>query len=162
MKKLSQILDEYRSWFIGLFQAVLIFVSLVAAWLLRFDFSLPDRALLFASAPVLILIRLAAIARFKLLHGWWRYTGVSDAFDVVKAVSTGSVLFWMVTRYALQITSFPRSVYFLEALIAVGLLAGVRVISRATAESVRKDKALAKGVVLIGAGFAAQTILREI
>ncbi len=140
----------------------MVLISLVSAWLLRFDFSLPERRVLLISAPVLILVRLAAMARFKLLHGWWRYTGFSDALDILKAVSSGSVVFYLVAQLVPQIRPFPRSIYIVEALLTTGLLAGVRLLSRAIAESVRQDKALSKGVVLIGAGFAAQLILREI
>ena len=86
----ASILLQYRTWLIAFFQAFLIFAALVLAWLLRFDFSLPYRALLLSAAPLLIVIRLAAIGRFGLLHGWWRYTGVSDALDIVKAITLGS------------------------------------------------------------------------
>ncbi len=57
-----QFLIRYRSWLNAAFQAGLIFLSLLLAWLLRFDFSLPDRLLLFSAAPILIVIRLAPIA----------------------------------------------------------------------------------------------------
>jgi FlaA1/EpsC-like NDP-sugar epimerase len=162
MREHPWILSKYRSWFVAVFQAVLISISLVLAWLLRFDFSLPERKVLLISLPVLVLIRLAAIAQFRLLHGWWRYTGVSDALDVLKAVTSGSVVFWVVSRYVLQLATFPRSVYILEALLTTGLLTGVRLLSRAIAESAWHDKTVSKGVVIIGAGFAAQLILREI
>src|ERR1700692_2833870 len=64
---------QYRTWLTGLCQALLIFGSLLTAWLLRFNFFLPDRALLFSAAPVLIAIRLGALAQCGLLRGWWRY-----------------------------------------------------------------------------------------
>src|SRR5208283_5970412 len=117
---------HYRTWVIAIFQAVLIFTSLVLAWLLRFDFALPDRALLFSAAPLLIAIRLAAIGGFGLFHGWWRYTGMNDALDVVKAIAFGSFGFLLVMRFLLGVIAFPRTVYILEAVLSIGLLAGVR------------------------------------
>jgi FlaA1/EpsC-like NDP-sugar epimerase len=150
------------TWFVAMFQAALIFASLVLAWLLRFGFSMPYRRLLFLSAPVLILIRLAAVARFRLLHGWWRYTSVCDAVDIAKAVTLGSLGFYVAMCFVLGIVGVPRSVYILEALLTAGLLAGVRLISRILAESARQDLTSSKKVVLIGGGLAAQTILREI
>src|SRR5208337_5364211 len=116
---------QYRTWLVALFQAFLIFTSLVLAWFLRFDFSLPYRALLFSVAPLLIAIRLAAIGRFGLLHGWWRYTGVSDALDILKAMALSSVAFFFVMRLVLGVVAFPRTIYILEALLSMGLLAGV-------------------------------------
>lgn len=156
-----QIVIRYRSWLNAVFQAGLILASLLLAWLLRFDYQLPYLSLMLSAAPLLILVRMAAIAYFGLLHGWWRYTGISDAIDILKAVVTGSIAFWMLLRYILGITSFPQSIYFLEALLTAFLLSGVRLLSRLIAESLRRNVHDSKRVILIGAGFAAQMIIRE-
>ena len=74
--KFAQTVLSRHSWFVALFQAVLISFSLVLAWLLRFDFSLPYRKVLLITLPILIGLRLAAITRFRLMHGWWKYTGI--------------------------------------------------------------------------------------
>jgi FlaA1/EpsC-like NDP-sugar epimerase len=154
---------KHRAWFFALFQAVLVFCALVFAWCLRFDFSFPDRLLLLSAAPVLIAIRLVSLASFDLLHGWWRYAGVSDVLDIVKAVTLGSIAFFLAMYVFLGVTTFPRSIYVLEALMTTGLLAGVRLISRATAERSRDDSTRNdKRVMLIGAGFAAEMVIREI
>ncbi len=151
----------HRPWLIAAFQAILIFCSFLGAWFLRFDFRLQDSTLVLSAAPILIVIRLLAIAYFRLLHGWWRYTGVSDALDIAKAIATGSVFFWIFMRYILGVMAFPRSVYVLEALLSMGLLAGVRLLSRALAEGLYEDAMHSRRVILIGAGFAAQQIIRE-
>jgi FlaA1/EpsC-like NDP-sugar epimerase len=153
---------QYRTWLIAFFQALLIFTSVVLAWLLRFDFSLPYGALLLSAAPVLITIRLIAIERFGLLHGWWRYTGVSDALDIVKAITLGSAVFLIVMRFVLGVTAFPRTIYVLEAVLSTCLLAGVRLFSRVLTESVSSVATSRKKVMLIGAGMAAQIVIREI
>jgi FlaA1/EpsC-like NDP-sugar epimerase len=155
-------LTHYRTWLVALFQSALIFTALLLAWLLRFDFSLPQRGLLLLAAPLLIAIRLVAIARFGLLHGWWRYTGVSDALDVVKAIAFGSAGFLFVIRFVLGVVAFPRTVYILEALLSIGMLAGVRLISRILTESVSEISTSRRKVTLIGAGSAAQMVIREI
>src|SRR6266700_2348507 len=160
--KKPSLLLRYRVWFIAVFQGCLIVGSLVAAWLLRFDFTWAYRSILFAAIPILLLSRLAAVAYFGLLRGWWRYTGFRDGIDILKAVATGSLLFWVLIRFAFQITAFPRTIYVLEALLTTGLLVGVRLLSRTFAESVREDISPLKRVILIGAGSAAQAILREL
>ena len=162
LSRLSRLLTRYRTWLNAIFQAMLIVCSMVMAWMLRFDFGLPYRQLLFASAPVLVFFRMAAIAYFGLLHGWWRYTGINDAVDISKAVATGSAGFFIFMHYVLGVTNFPRSIYVLEALLTAGLLVGVRLFSRVLAESARQDQASWKKVMLIGAGFASQIIIREI
>ena len=53
-----------RAWFAGIFQAFLILAALLLSWFLRFDFSLPNRRVLLVAAPLLVGVRLLAIARF--------------------------------------------------------------------------------------------------
>ena len=159
---LAKTLLARNAWFIGAFQVLLTLTSLVLAWLLQFDFTLPDRVLLFSAAPLLLLIRLAFIAYFGLLHGWWRYTGLSDALDVLKAVLAGSLVFVLSMRYVLHVQAFPPAVYVLEPLLTAGALIGIRALSRLLAESFRQDIVSSVRVLLIGAGVGAQTVAREI
>lgn len=160
--KISKTLIDWRVLFIASAQGALIIGSLTLAWLLLFDFTLPQRHLLLASAGLLLVIRLGTIRLFNLHHGWWHYTGIADAVDIIKAVSLGSAFFipiiWLWPRFE----SFPKPIFVLEPLLTAGLLAGVRLLSRVTAESVRSDMASAKRVLIIGAGFAARQIIREI
>jgi FlaA1/EpsC-like NDP-sugar epimerase len=60
------------------------------------------------------------------------------------------------------VTAFPRAIYILEALLSIGLLAGVRLFSRLLTESVSEVAASRRKVMLIGAGSAAQMVIREI
>src|ERR1700686_843757 len=87
-------------------------------------------------------------------------TGISDAVDVLKAILAGSFAFLVIVRFGLGLKVFPLSIYALEALITFTLLTGVRVLSRMLAETVRADST-SKRLLLVGAGHAAQMILRE-
>jgi FlaA1/EpsC-like NDP-sugar epimerase len=87
-------------------------------------------------------------------------SGISDAVDVLKAILTGSFAFLVIVRYGLGLKVFPLSIYALEALITFTLLTGVRVLSRMLAETARADST-SKRLLLVGAGHAAQTIIRE-
>jgi FlaA1/EpsC-like NDP-sugar epimerase len=156
----SPALMRCRSIWVLALQIGLILCSLICAWLLRFEFQLPDATVLFVAAPVLIVVRLAVMPFFNLMHGWWRYTGIPDAVDVLKAILTGSFVFLIIVRYGLGLKTFPLSIYALEALITFTLLSGVRILSRMLAESVRTDSA-SKRLLLIGAGHAAQMVIRE-
>jgi len=159
---IPQLLLRYRQWCAAALQAALVFSSLLLAWWLRFDFRLPYRQILFVAAPALVSIRLATLAYFGLLRGWWRYAGVRDGLSILKAVASGSLLFWFLAYPILHLSPFPRSIYLSEAVLTTGLLIGVRLLSRILAESVRESISSAKRVMVIGAGSAAQTILREI
>ena len=143
-KHSARMVLKFRVWLIGFVQASLIFSALVIAWLLRFNFYLPDRALLFSAAPVLIAIRLGALARCGLFHGWWRYTDLNDAISLVKAMALGSVMFIVCLRFVLGNSAFPRAIYVLEPLLSTFLLGGARAISRVAAEAFQSKSKICK------------------
>ena len=158
---LSRLVLENRPWLIGVFQAFLVFCSLVLAWLLRFNFYLPYRHLLLWTAPILIVIRLITLRVFNLNHGWWHFSGISDALRIAEAVGIGTFVFYFAMTLVGK-TGFPRSVYVMEAVLTAGLLSGGRLVSRVLAESMRREVNTSKKAVLIGAGFAAQMVIREL
>jgi len=165
--KISQLLKEkfflkYRAPFIIGLNILLVFCSFLIAWALRFEFHLPPRPVLLFTVPVLVMMRLAAHARFNLLHGWWRYAGLNEAVDVAKSTLVGSLGFFIAVHYILTWNQVPISVYVGEAIITAGLLSSVRVFSRLLAEAARGDVDGCKRVAIIGAGFAAQMIIREL
>lgn len=150
-----------HAWFVAMFQALLVSCSLLLAWSLRFDYALPDRRMLLEAVPILVAVRLLCIWRFGLLHGWWKYTGASDIWDVAKAVVSGSVAFLLVVQFVNSLAGFPRSIFLLEAILTAGFLAGVRLFSRLLAESIRQDISDSRAIILIGAGACAQSVIRE-
>jgi FlaA1/EpsC-like NDP-sugar epimerase len=156
------LLVRRKPWFIAVFQASLVACALLFAWLLRFDFTLPYGEILLSALPILVAIRLIAMACFGLHRGWWRYSGINDGMDILKAVAAGSVTFFLVIRYLLGMTGFPRTIYVLEAMLTAGLLVSVRMLSILFAESIGENIGSCKRVIIIGAGAAAHTILREI
>ncbi len=153
-----------RFWLILALNVLLVCASVVGAWLLRFEFTLPHRRVLFAALPLLVLMQIAAMARFKLLHGYWRYTGISDIADVVQATALGSLGFLLAERWVLGITAFPLSIYCLEALLLVGALCGVRLLLRMLVHAISShDKGQSqKSVLIVGAGDAAAMLLKEL
>lgn len=157
----SSALLHCRSVVVLMLQAGLILGSLVCAWLLRFEFRMPDPVLFWTAAPILMIVRLGVMPFFNLTHSWWRHTGIADAIDILKATLTGSFAFLAIVRYGLDLTGFPLSIYALEALVTVTLLTGVRVLSRMLGKTVRADSN-SKRLLLVGAGHAAQMMIREI
>jgi len=158
----ARIILKYRLWLIGLVQASLIFSALVISWWLRFNFYLPDRALLIAATPLLIVIRLCALARCGLFRGWWRYTDLDDAVAIMKATAIGSAVFVICMRFVPGNAAFPRTVYVLEPLLSALFLGGARLLFRFAAESASLNANICKDVVVIGAGAGAERALREI
>jgi FlaA1/EpsC-like NDP-sugar epimerase len=160
--RLPQVLFRQRPIIISVVQAMLVIVSLVMSWLLRFDFSLPYRPILLTSGLLLVVVRMTTLRVFNLNHGWWHFASVSDAINILKGVAVGSLAFFAVNRYLFGAVAFPRSVYFLEAVLTASFLAGARLGSRVLVESVRRDSSRSKRVMVVGAGFAAQMVIREL
>jgi FlaA1/EpsC-like NDP-sugar epimerase len=145
-------------------EILLVVVSVTAAWLLRFDFHFSEWNVLLSALPLLVILRLLALARFNLLHGYWRYTGVSDAIDIQKAVGISSIAFLVVERWVIGEKRFPLSVYFIEMIFTVGILVGVRVLPRSIVQRMQHATALEsrKKVVVVGAGSASAMLLGEL
>lgn len=151
-------------WILSL-QLLLIFFSLVLAWLLRFEFKLQQMAVLLAAFPVLAAMRLGALFQFKLLHGYWRYTGASDAQDVLKAIVAGSVAFYLMERWVLGVTAFPVSIYIIEAMLSAASLGGIRFLSRSALQAVERGHVPLSShsvVIIVGAGAAGMTLMRAL
>ncbi len=150
--------------FISLGEIALLALSFTLAWLLRFDFSLPNAQVFLSAMPLLLALRLLAMARFNLIDGNWRVTNVRDASDIVKAVALGSVGFLAAERWIMGERRVPLSVYCIEMLLTLSILIGVRVLSgpllRRTHGS--PDGKKGKQVIVVGAGSAAQMLLREL
>jgi len=143
-------------------ESLLVVISVTTAWLLRFDFRFSEWRVLLSALPLLVVLRLLALAGFNLFHGYWRYAGVSDAIDIQKAIGVSSLAFLITERYLIGEKRFPLSVYFIEMILTVGILVGVRVFPRALVQLRSNAIERRKRVVVLGAGCAGAMLLREL
>ena len=108
-------------------QAWIFACSGVAAFLLRFDFSLPVAHLrhLAYALPIWILVKIAVFHVAKLDRGWWRYVSVSDlirvAFGNVAASAISCILILLIAP-----SGFPRSIYVLDLMVCFLATSGLR------------------------------------
>jgi len=153
-----------RSWIIALFHVALVAASFLFAWLLRFDFRLSSPRLMLACLPLLVLARLGALVIFKLVHGYWNHSGVTDILDIIKAVTLGTIAFAVSVRIVIGDHAFPFSIYLIEAMTTASTLAGVRLSTLAfrNTRSVRHRQEQSYRVIVVGAGDAAGALIRQI
>jgi FlaA1/EpsC-like NDP-sugar epimerase len=142
-------------------QLALIVVSSYLAFVLRFDGSIPrDQLAIWANSLfLLILVRMLVFIPFRLYQGLWRYVSIWDARNIVGAVVTSSLLFWVVERWVVGQSGYPRSVYVLDAVILTMLLGGIRV-GRRIARELGQEQGK-KAVLVFGAGDAGEMIVRD-
>ncbi len=155
-----------RKFIVLLINIALVCVAVTLAWTLRFEFHFRNGHVLLSVIPILVLYRLAALGRFGLLHGYWKHTSLSDAIEIGKALMVSSAVFFLTVRFLLGIKAFPLSVYCIDFVVATLLLQGARVVYCAAiqrrAVEPGPERRNTHRVFIIGAGFAAQLLIREL
>jgi FlaA1/EpsC-like NDP-sugar epimerase len=140
--------------------------SAVAAFLLRFDFSLPTayfRYLAYA-LPIWILVKMAVFIAAKLDRGISGYLSVQDIVRIALGNITASTVSCIIIL-SIAPLGFPRSIYFLDLMICFLATSGLRVsaymIEVATSNHQGSNHAM-KRALIYGAGTAGVTLLKEI
>ncbi|MEQ1564249.1 MAG: nucleoside-diphosphate sugar epimerase/dehydratase [Myxococcota bacterium] len=156
---------EYRRPLVWLAHAVIWACAYIGAWLLRFDLDIPTYFLgwpYWAWIVPLIGIRSGAFAWFGLFHGIWKYTGQRDLENLLKATAWSTGLFALAVL-AIGPRPYPRSVFLVEPLLSVAMVAALRLAVRALANTARKIEGdHPRRLLIVGAGDAGEMLLREV
>jgi FlaA1/EpsC-like NDP-sugar epimerase len=133
----------------------------VLAFLVRFDGQVPPKewASHWAMIPWLLAVRACGFMAFGRFRGLWRYPSLYDLRDILLAVLSSSAAFYVLVRWVLVRTTYPRSIYIIDALLLVALLSGFRLARRAYHEMWRSPGS--KRVLIVGAGRAGELIVRD-
>jgi FlaA1/EpsC-like NDP-sugar epimerase len=154
---------RYRRPLILTSQVALFVVAYYAAFLLRFDFS-PDRIadrFFWQTVAVVVTIKVPFFYAFGLLRGWWRYVGMSDLLDLCKATVVSSAILLGMIQIGAWPAGYPRSVLLLDLVLTILATGGARFAVRMYREGVH-HVAAQKNTLVIGAGEAGSTIVREL
>jgi FlaA1/EpsC-like NDP-sugar epimerase len=157
--------SRQRRALITVFNAVIITLSLFAAYLMRFDFSIPPAEFghLQRALWILLLAKLPVCRLANLDRGWLGYVSFTDLYSILLANFAGSVLF---TALSVVIVgpNFPRSIYCIDFIICFLLMAAARCSVRLYHDATtRKTPASeGKGILIYGAGAAGAALLRDL
>ncbi len=155
---------KYRTIIIVASQVVLLLLAYLVSFLLRFDFRLQGlgyRHIILQTIPLLLVIKLATFGYFRLFSGWWKYAGMSDLLDIVKAALVSSTLLYLAVYFLFGVTGYPRSTFLIDMLLTVGFIGGARFVVRAYSEQARSTS-LGVNTLIVGAGRAGNLIVREL
>ncbi len=132
------------------------------AFWLRFDGAIPAASsdLWRQTIPLLVLLRALTFIPFHLYDSVWQYVGLRDVRAIVASVSVSGALFCLLVRGVLGLRAYPRSVFFMDLVLAVSLMVAARVGWRLWREY--RVTARTKRVLIFGAGDAGARIVREI
>ncbi|MEI8054800.1 MAG: nucleoside-diphosphate sugar epimerase/dehydratase [bacterium] len=137
-------------------------IAWYGAYWLRFNIeSIPSSEFLHASylLPFLIGIQFFSFWFFGLYRGIWGFASLPDIVRILKAVLVGvalSVIVLFFVRFQI-----PRSIMPIYAWLLVSLLSGTRFFYRWFVHHYNKNLREGKCVLIVGAGQAADLLLRE-
>ncbi len=144
-------------------------LAYAGAFLLRFEFEIPSAY--FRDAPVLlgtlVAIRAAVHWRLGLFHGLWRYSGMRDLMQLVKAVTFSTAAFVVALAFISHFV-FPRTVIILDWLLSIMLVGGLRFSIRTVREVAVQNAAApsagekSRRILVLGAGDAGEMLMRDI
>lgn len=167
--KVNKIAPLYRSFskighrtaFVALVEASIIVCSLAMALVLDSGLNVPPAKPLLISLTFLLSVRLVLLAHFNLMRGWWRYTGVNEVVDIIKAVAYGSIACFVISKAVLSSQSLHIQVYIVEGMGTTLFLLAGRMVSRLLADVGQESSDANRLVVVIGAGRGAEMLIRE-
>ncbi len=147
-------------------QTAIFAASAVAAFLLRFDFSIPAFYLRYLPYALAIWLPLKFVVFYaaKLDRGFWRYVSAIDLIRISVANLIASIIGYFLILW-LAPPGFPRSLYVLDLMVCFIGTCGLRLLARVTSRlssQSRDSKAPMKRTLIYGAGDAGVTLQREI
>ena len=156
----------------------LIAAAYLLSYFLRFEGEIPPQEwqTLMSTIPYILPFKLLLFLAFCLYSGMWRYTGIVDLFNVLKATTTSSVLIVLAILFINRFQGYPRAVFVIDWILTFILVGGIRVVIRLVlSEKERGLKFLfqnpfaqgraskpKKRLLIIGAGDSGEKILREL
>jgi len=160
----SRFVIRYRRALIVAIHLGLVPAGYLAAYALRFDFTIPpvELGIFWATLPYLFVSRLAAFAYFGLYRGFWRHFSVHELIDLTMAVTLSTGLFAASLVATGWPQGMPRSVFVLDWVVAIFLFGGIRFAVRWAQEGrLFWNRSKGKRTLVVGAGEAAERLLRQ-
>ena len=167
-----------------LFHTLLFSLALLLAYLVRYDAGWYEKGRTWfmrsflPMLPVFILVKLIIFGQLKLFRGGWQYASIRDVSRILLAswlsalvMFTMILLFHYVPRWFGRMVpylgpyfrTYPKGVLLLDFLATVFLISTARLAFRLYREELRPVAAEGiRRVLVVGAGNAAETIIREI
>ncbi|PJB24362.1 MAG: hypothetical protein CO113_14030, partial [Elusimicrobia bacterium CG_4_9_14_3_um_filter_62_55] len=104
---------------ISLLDITVVALTLILAFILRFDFNWDNQVLapLFTGLPTAIIIYFSSFVFFGLYRGIYYYSSFSDLLNITKAVALAAVLTAAAILFIRQ-GKYPRSVLILHPMLA--------------------------------------------
>jgi len=159
-------INRHRVWQLVV-DAGLVAAAWYLAFRLRFDPRVPPyyHTLFTRTIWIVIAIQLATFVVFGFYNRWWRYVSTRDMWGAARGVTAACIVSSLVVYFASPVHQIrlPRSVAIMDWLLLLAFVAGTRLLARTLIERPAARGLFARGkeVVIVGAGDAAQLIVKE-
>jgi FlaA1/EpsC-like NDP-sugar epimerase len=142
-------------------------IAFCGAFLLRFEFAVPDehRSILAVTLPLVVLLRLGASYSFGITTGRWRYVGTTDVQRLVAAAISVTMLLYLLTWGVGILPLVPRSILVIDLFLFTWLTAGTWILYRTGFEQIRVlsgQQGNIKRILIVGAGEGGSALAREL
>lgn len=161
---MQRIIRRYRKFLVLGLLAGAVLASLSLAFVLRFDFAVPQehRQRALPALSLALITKMLVFYLCRLHRGWWAWTDTRDLLKIVNVNALASAVFTaaVLSVYWLQ---FPRSIYLLDFLICLMFIGGFRMAARLAKELAANSPREGEGkeVLIYGAGWAGASLARE-
>ncbi len=153
-----------RRYLVFLLDLLLIAGSYVLAYYLHTDFHLQPEMEGLRHTLLIVMVTKGCVFFFsRLYRSMWKYASLHDGLEILKIVSLASVMAPFVMLVLGQQNHFSRTIFLLDWVILLGLMAVSRLVWRVYRETYVMPR-FKKGprTLIVGAGEAGNQLLREI
>jgi FlaA1/EpsC-like NDP-sugar epimerase len=147
-------------WIIFLIDTFLVMISLFLAYMLRFEFRIPqvEAGPLIFAFPIYMIIRIISFLIGRTYAGIIRYTGTEDSIRILKVIISGSLLFtafnFLKFFYWDGAYFLPFSIIIIDAILCALLLIVFRLSVKMAYVEIKNPRSERKQVIIYGAGEA--------
>lgn len=108
-------------------------------------------------------LKLAAVYLFGLYRRSWHRVGIRDLYVIGLGIVSVALVMWFLGTFLPGERAIPRSVFAIEAMLAVMFLGGIRVAARMYSEHNRRQAISGplRRILIVGAGEAGTMLARE-
>lgn len=169
---LRVLIQNPKFWIILGLDIIFVILAHFLAHVIRFEGLLDSfgRVQFHGILPLLIVVKIPVFYLFGLYRGMWRYTSTRDLLNVVKGTVLGSIIVVTILLYGNRFTGLSRSVFIIDAILTFLFIGGHRIMIRFYHQNSRGPRSLSPGsrlvrkknLLLVGAGDAAENVLREL
>ncbi len=167
-----------KFWLILSTDIVLLLVAHYLAYAIRFadsiiggeSFHYLSTSKIVSLSILLICVKIPVFYAVGLYRGMWRYTSYSDILNILKGTLYSAAVVLVLILFINRFQGYSRSIFILDSLLTFVLITGHRVLIRYFYKNLEGSRQFfrmqlrsrKKNLLLVGAGSAADKVLREI